>query len=66
MSNKRKVYLLDPQELPPETIAVTFAKTSRSPESFRQIAAELSDEKSSQFHGNVRFGLILWREICFG
>ena len=50
MSNSRKVYLLDPQELPPETIAVTFAKTSRSPESFRQIAAELSEEKSSRFH----------------
>jgi thymidylate synthase ThyX len=29
---------------------VAFAKTSRSPESFRAIAAELSDEKSAQFH----------------
>jgi len=48
--HKRSVYLLDPQQLPPETIAVTFAKTSRSPESFRQIAAELTDEKSAQFN----------------
>lgn len=46
----RQIYLLDPQKLSPETIAVAFAKTSRSPESFRKIAAELTDEKSSQFH----------------
>ncbi|MBN2047054.1 MAG: FAD-dependent thymidylate synthase [Anaerolineaceae bacterium] len=50
MRPKRQVYLLDPQKLSPETIAVTFAKTSRSPESFRDIAAELTDEKSAQFH----------------
>jgi thymidylate synthase ThyX len=47
---KRQVYLLSPKELSPETIAVAFAKTSRSPESFREIAAELSDKKSAQFH----------------
>lgn len=46
----RDVYLLSPRALSPETIAVAFAKTSRSPESFRAIAAELSDEKSAQFH----------------
>ncbi len=46
----RQIYLLSPKELPPETIAVAFAKTSRSPESFRQIAAELSEEKSARFH----------------
>ncbi len=46
----RQVYLLSPKQLSPETIAVAFAKTSRSPESFRAIAAELSDEKSAQFH----------------
>jgi len=46
----RRIYLLSPRELSPETIAVTFAKTSRSPESFRDIAEELSDEKSAQFH----------------
>lgn len=50
MTNERKIYLLDPQLLPPETIAVTFAKTSRSPESFRQIAAGLTDQKSSEFN----------------
>ena len=44
------IYLLSPRSLSPETIAVAFAKTSRSPESFRDIAAELSDEKSAQFH----------------
>jgi len=47
---ERRIYLLSPRELSPETIAVTFAKTSRSPESFREIAAGLSDEKSAQFH----------------
>lgn len=50
MSVDRRVYLLDQMNLPPETIAVAFAKTSRSPESFRQIAAELTQEKSSEFH----------------
>lgn len=34
----------------PETIAVAFAKTSRSPLSFREIASELTDEKSARFH----------------
>ena len=47
---EREIYLLSPRALSPETIAVAFAKTSRSPESFRSIAAELSDEKSAQFH----------------
>src|SRR5712692_4074172 len=46
----RQIYLLSPKTLSPETIAVAFAKTSRSPESFRDIAAGLSDEKSAQFH----------------
>ena len=46
----RQVYLLSPRELSPETIAVAFAKTSRSPESFREIAATLTDEKSAKFH----------------
>jgi len=50
MPKIRQVYLLDPQQLSPETIAVTFAKTSRSPESFRDIASELSSEKSAEFH----------------
>ena len=47
---KRDIYLLSPKTLSPETIAVAFAKTSRSPESFRDIAAELSDEQSAKFH----------------
>lgn len=47
---ERDIYLLSPRALSPETIAVAFAKTSRSPESFRAIAAELSDESSAQFH----------------
>jgi thymidylate synthase ThyX len=50
MPQTRQVYLLSPKSLSPETIAVAFAKTSRSPQSFRDIAAELSDEKSAQFH----------------
>ena len=47
---KRDIYLLSPKEYSPETIAVAFAKTSRAPESFREIAAGLTDEKSAQFH----------------
>jgi thymidylate synthase ThyX len=47
---ERRIYLLSPRELSPETIAVAFAKTSRSPESFREIAAGLSDDQSAQFH----------------
>ena len=47
---EREIYLLSPRALNPETIAVAFAKTSRSPESFRDIAAELSDEQSAKFH----------------
>lgn len=46
----RQVYLLSPKELSPETIAVTFAKTSRSAESFREIAAELTESKSAEFN----------------
>ncbi|GIV63663.1 MAG: hypothetical protein KatS3mg045_1002 [Bellilinea sp.] len=50
MPPKRQVYLLDPKNLSPETIAVAFAKTSRSPQRFIEIAAELTDEKSAEFH----------------
>ena len=46
----RRVYLLRAKDLSPETIAVAFAKTSRSPEPFDQTAAELSESKSAQFH----------------
>lgn len=44
----RRIYLM--KDLPPEVIAVAFAKTSRSPEPFDQIATELNEAKSSQFH----------------
>ncbi|MGE5073168.1 MAG: FAD-dependent thymidylate synthase [Anaerolineae bacterium] len=47
---ERQIYLLSPRQLSPETIAVAFAKTSRSPDSFREIAAGLTEEKSAQFH----------------
>lgn len=45
---KRRIYTLD--NLPPEVKAVTFAKTSRSPKPFDEIASELTAEKSSEFH----------------
>ena len=37
---ERDIYLLSPRALSPETIALAFAKTSRAPESYRQIAEE--------------------------
>ena len=46
--NETKIYSLD--HLKPEVVAVAFAKCSRSPESFADIAAELTDEKSADFH----------------
>ncbi len=49
-SFQRRIYLLSPKCLSPETIAVAFAKTSRSPLSFQEIADELSDEQSAEFH----------------
>ncbi|HEY69104.1 MAG TPA: FAD-dependent thymidylate synthase [Anaerolineae bacterium] len=48
--HRRRIYILPARELSPEIIAVTFAKTSRSPLSFKQIAAELSAEESARFH----------------
>jgi thymidylate synthase ThyX len=50
MKNKSRIYVLDSQEYSPETIAVAFAKTSRSPESFDQIANELTEQKSAEFN----------------
>ncbi|MBI3871492.1 MAG: FAD-dependent thymidylate synthase [candidate division Zixibacteria bacterium] len=44
----RRIYLM--KDLPPEVVAVAFAKTSRSPEPFDQIAAELTEAGSAQFH----------------
>ncbi|MBU4421520.1 FAD-dependent thymidylate synthase [Patescibacteria group bacterium] len=46
--NKRRIYTLE--GLTPEVKAVCFAKCSRSPESFDEIAKELTEEKSSEFH----------------
>ncbi|MBU0546298.1 FAD-dependent thymidylate synthase, partial [Patescibacteria group bacterium] len=47
-TNRRKIYSLD--HLKPEVVAVAFAKCSRSPESFEDIANELTDDKSADFH----------------
>jgi len=46
--NPLRVYTLD--DLPPEVVAVTFAKTSRVPDSFDAIARELTEPTSSRFH----------------
>ncbi len=46
----RQIYVLNPAEFSPETIAVAFAKTSRSPESFLEIARELTDARSAEFN----------------
>lgn len=50
MPKSRRIYLLSPKEYSPETIAVAFAKTSRSPKPFDEIATELNDESSARFH----------------
>jgi len=47
---ERSIYLLNPRDYPPELIAVAFAKTSRSPDTFREIAEELNETSSSRFH----------------
>lgn len=47
-NNNLKIYSLD--HLKPEVVAVAFAKCSRSAESFADIANELTDEKSADFH----------------
>ena len=49
MNPTRRIYPLSPSQFSAETIAVTFAKTSRSPEPFDVIAAELDAEKSAKF-----------------
>ncbi len=46
--NRRRVYTLN--GLPPEVVAVAFAKCSRSPEPFDVIAEELNEDKSRKFH----------------
>lgn len=46
--NKRRIYALT--GLQPEVVAVTFAKTSRSAKPFDEIAKDLTEEKSAEFH----------------
>jgi thymidylate synthase ThyX len=48
MAKDRRIYTLS--NLKPEVKAVTFAKCSRSPKSFSEIANELTEEKSAEFH----------------
>lgn len=48
MDNKRRIYALT--GLPPEVVAVAFAKSSRSSEPFDVIARELNEDKSRKFH----------------
>lgn len=48
MPAKLRIYTL--KGLTPEIRAVTFAKCSRSPEPFDEIARELTEEKSAEFH----------------
>lgn len=50
MSAKLRVYRLSPKTYSQEVIAVTFAKTSRSPQPFDAIAAELNEPESARFH----------------
>ena len=45
---KRRIYTLT--NLPPEVIAVAFAKTSRSQAQIDVIASELNEDKSRKFH----------------
>ena len=52
MNPTRRIYPLSPSQFSAETIAVTFAKTSRSPEPFDVIAAELGMTKRNG--GNVK------------
>lgn len=47
---QRRVYPLDAHALTEEQIAVAFAMTSRRPESFDDIARQVSQEKAADFH----------------
>lgn len=51
LGHERQIYTLrENAELTPEVIAVAFAKCSRSADSFRKIASEITAEKSAEFH----------------
>jgi len=54
--NRLSIYSLD--HLKPEVVAVAFAKCSRSADSFKDIADELTDEKSADFHEKWVVGYI--------
>ena len=45
-----RVYPLDQRKLSAEEIAVTFAMTSRRPESFDKISQQVTEEKAADFH----------------
>lgn len=58
MSRQREIYTLPEKDVPltEEELAVVLAKTSRSPLSFRQIAAELRADDASKFHEKYVLG----------
>ena len=58
MSRQREIYTLPEKDVPltEEELAVVLAKTSRSPLSFRQIAAELKTDDASKFHEKYVLG----------
>jgi len=62
----RRIYVLSPRELSPETIAVAFAKTSRSPETFEEIAAAHGREVA-KFHEKwvVGYGTPRWLNMRY-
>ena len=49
-ATQRRIYPLDPRKLTEEQLAVAFAMTSRSPDSFDVIAERVTEEKAADFH----------------
>ena len=49
-TNRRRIYPLSPRDLTEEQIAVTFAMTSRRPEPFDEISAQVSAERAADFN----------------
>lgn len=49
-ANQRRIYPLSPRDFTEEQIAVTFAMTSRRPEPFDEIAAQVSAERAADFN----------------
>ena len=50
MTNRLRVYPLDPRDLTEEQLAVVFAMTSRRPEPFDKIAQVVTTQKAADFH----------------